>query len=361
MANPVTLPKDGNRQTAQLPPSITALSRTVNATISASTEITFDTGTTFIRVYAVDQDIYMKWGTDDVTSSNFDEVIPANKICDFFIPQQSNLTLYTAANFIERTPTATLILTELGIPAPTISTVPELTYKTNLLIWLMANDPTAGYANNDPIVLWPYTEGYGVDVGSGLFTLGNVYTNPVVFQENIINGLPAFYINNADQPATSAFDPGNNIPIDRPFTIFVVVKFDSTPAGQVTVFDGYNNNPPYDNALNWDPVNGWSMVDTHFGDGGSILSGDTSDPTQWVYFSTKWNGAFSKLYKNGVEIGSGTLSSIGQSSGYFLGAEATGTFNGMTGHVAEYLIYSEDISDGNRAIVESYLATKYGI
>lgn len=112
MADQVQLPKDGNRQTAQLTPPTIALARTVDASVSTSTEITFNADTTFIRVYAIDKDIYMKWGADDVTASNFDAVIPANQICDFFVPQQNNLTLYTAANFIERTAGGTLIIIE---------------------------------------------------------------------------------------------------------------------------------------------------------------------------------------------------------------------------------------------------------
>lgn len=112
MADPVQLPKDGNRQTAQLTPPIVSLARTVDATISTSTEVTFNPDTTFIRVYAIAKDIYMKWGTADVNATNFDAVIPANQICDFFIPQQSDLTLYTAANFIERTAGGTLIVIE---------------------------------------------------------------------------------------------------------------------------------------------------------------------------------------------------------------------------------------------------------
>lgn len=239
--------------------------------------------------------------------------------------------------------------------------VPTLTYKTNLTIWLSADAP-AGYANNDPIALWPYTEGFGVDVGIGLFTTGNFYTNPVVLKTNFVNGLPAFYFDNGGSGGGShcAFDPGDFIPITNPFTIFAVVKFSNTPTQICTVFDDYINPPLYGSALNWDTTNGWSMNDTHYGDGGTILSGDLSDPTQWAYFSTKWNGANSKLYKNGALLGSGTLSTS-NISGYFLGAEVTGTLDGLTGYVAEYLIYQENVSDVNRATVESYLATKYGI
>ena len=104
--------RDGNNQVMNLTPSVVALARTVDATISATTEITFNAATRFIRVYALDKDVYMKWGTDDVTASNFDEVIPANQICDFYVPYSSGTTLYTAANFIERAATGGIIVIE---------------------------------------------------------------------------------------------------------------------------------------------------------------------------------------------------------------------------------------------------------
>jgi hypothetical protein len=49
----------------------------------------------------------MKWGTADVTVSNFDEVIPAGQIRDFLVPSGE-----TAVNFIEREASATLVVIE---------------------------------------------------------------------------------------------------------------------------------------------------------------------------------------------------------------------------------------------------------
>lgn len=110
---PATLPKDANSSTLQLSPSSATLARTIDATISASTEITLNAATTFIRVYALDKDVYMKWGVDDVTAANFDEVIPANQICDFMVPIETQpSTLYTAVNFIERAATGGVIVLE---------------------------------------------------------------------------------------------------------------------------------------------------------------------------------------------------------------------------------------------------------
>lgn len=107
-----SLPRDKNRIAAQLSPASVALARTVDPTISASTEITLNASTSFIRVYAIDKDVYMKWGTVDVTASNFDEVIPANQICDFFVPLETGDVLYTAVNFIERAATGGIIVIE---------------------------------------------------------------------------------------------------------------------------------------------------------------------------------------------------------------------------------------------------------
>jgi hypothetical protein len=91
----------------QLTPEVVALARTVDASISGSTEITLNEATTIIRVYAIAQDVYLKWGADDVTASNFDEVIPAGQICDFLVPDNT-----TALNLIERVSGATVIVIE---------------------------------------------------------------------------------------------------------------------------------------------------------------------------------------------------------------------------------------------------------
>lgn len=88
-------------------PSVVALARTVNASISTSTEITLNKQTTMLRVYAIAKDVYLKWGTTSVTASNFDEVIPAGQILDYRVPKNQ-----TAVNLIERESGATVIVVE---------------------------------------------------------------------------------------------------------------------------------------------------------------------------------------------------------------------------------------------------------
>lgn len=121
MSNTVPLPRDGNKNAIPLTPARIALARTVDATISTTTEITLNTATTMIRCYAMTQDVYLKWGTADVTASNFDEVLPAGQIVDLVVPVDETTTLtapgvartlYTAINVIERTATAGIIVIE---------------------------------------------------------------------------------------------------------------------------------------------------------------------------------------------------------------------------------------------------------
>lgn len=111
--NRATLPKEANRVAVPLIPAVVALEETVNSSLSSTVEITLNTSTTFLRIYAVDQDIYFKWGTDDVTASDFDGIVPAGQIIDVYVPAVATTgVLYTAINFIERTSGSTLIMTE---------------------------------------------------------------------------------------------------------------------------------------------------------------------------------------------------------------------------------------------------------
>ncbi len=107
------LPIDNDRKGVQLTPRSIALARTVSSSISASTTITFNASTTFLRIYAVSQDVYFKWGATAVTSSNFDEVIPANQVVDLLVPIDTTTgLLFTTCRVIERTATATIIVIE---------------------------------------------------------------------------------------------------------------------------------------------------------------------------------------------------------------------------------------------------------
>ena len=88
-------------------PAVVALEETYDATISASTEITLNTAATFIEVTAIDKTILLKWGTDNAVTTDFDHAIPLNSTRVFQIPAG-----ITAVNFIEQAATAILAMSE---------------------------------------------------------------------------------------------------------------------------------------------------------------------------------------------------------------------------------------------------------
>jgi hypothetical protein len=90
-----------------LTPNVVSKAVTKDASISASTEITLQKATTFISVKAIAKDVYLKWGTDDVTDSNMDEIVVAGEVRHFLVPAG-----VTAINVIEAEASATCIIIE---------------------------------------------------------------------------------------------------------------------------------------------------------------------------------------------------------------------------------------------------------
>lgn len=108
----IEIPTDKYGRPIQVTPIGIALARTIDASISASTEITLNANTTWIRVYAITKDVYLRWGIEDIDTNTFDEVIIAGQCLDFTIPLQPDGTPYTAINVIEREASATVIVIE---------------------------------------------------------------------------------------------------------------------------------------------------------------------------------------------------------------------------------------------------------
>lgn len=83
-----------------------SVAATYDSTISASTEITFNSNTDQIEVVAIDKGVFVKMGTADVSSSDFDYFVPANTSKVIKIGDN------TAANFIQESATAKLVVIE---------------------------------------------------------------------------------------------------------------------------------------------------------------------------------------------------------------------------------------------------------
>jgi len=102
----VSMPVDDNRAPMQLTPAKTALAQD-NTAAATSQEITLNTSTQLLEVNAVDDHIYMKWGTDNATSSNFDGFIQAGGVRHYPVPTDT-----TAVNFIDNGNTGTVVTVE---------------------------------------------------------------------------------------------------------------------------------------------------------------------------------------------------------------------------------------------------------
>lgn len=107
------LTKDSNGTPLQMAPAVLSLQETYDATVSSTTQVTFNASTTMIEVAAIDKAIMMKWGTSAATTADFDHVILANTVRMFPIPVNATTGVYyTAANFIEQAATAILAVSE---------------------------------------------------------------------------------------------------------------------------------------------------------------------------------------------------------------------------------------------------------
>ncbi len=90
----------------------TPIATTFDTTISGSTTVTFNVATKEIQVTAVDKAILMKWGATASTSA-FDAAISVGYPTTFIIPiNPLTGAIFTTAQFIEATTSATLIVIE---------------------------------------------------------------------------------------------------------------------------------------------------------------------------------------------------------------------------------------------------------
>ena len=114
MSNPNTLKAkrkalaiDANNNALPITLPSVALAQTRDTSISASTEITLDADTSIIEITALTDNVFLKYGTDDVTNANFDEFIQAGVTRHYVIPQD-----ITAINLIDDGSDATIVVIE---------------------------------------------------------------------------------------------------------------------------------------------------------------------------------------------------------------------------------------------------------
>lgn len=102
------MPRDANKNPFPLTKDVDALAQTYNASLTTTTvEVTLDVSATVIEVQALGIDIALKYGTSDVTTSNFDEFIQDGHVRHYVLPLDT-----TAINVIAASGTGTVIIIE---------------------------------------------------------------------------------------------------------------------------------------------------------------------------------------------------------------------------------------------------------
>ncbi len=90
----------------------------------------------------------------------------------------------------------------------------------------------------------------------------------------------------------------------------------------------------------------------------SIVGGGTPDTNVHI-FTAVWNGASSEMWLDGTSLASGDVGA-NTLDGFVIGGNS-GETPSLVGFVARILIYSGDLSLADKNLIQTFLATRYGI
>lgn len=215
------------------------------------------------------------------------------------------------------------------------------------VLWLDASQIT-GLSDGAAITTWTDASGNGNNI-----TQSTAAAKPT-YKTAILNGKPVARFDGGDRLINAS------ISVAQPITAFVVASVSASDSDAATFFDSYNNvqcimyrgaalDNPNKIVIRSGPTATWG-VDAD--NNANILTGI-------------WSGASSSLWKNGGTAATGSNGTNGL-SGVSIG-NIRGNPNplianySLIGDIAEIIIYSGAMSDGNRQSVQSYLSAKYGI
>jgi len=220
---------------------------------------------------------------------------------------------------------------------------------SGLLAWYDASQIT-GHVDGDAMTTWPDMSGNGNDAtASGALE--------PTYKTGIVNSLPVMRFGGSEY-MTSSFTPSGKL------TVFMVANFSTgAPFGCAKIANPDGGIVVANNAGFW-------LVQTGLGTGNWCTGASTSNTTA---FEATWNVME-------IVVGHGSIQAVAQGAPLLLdfahGAVATGEtltigafYNRaasafqdlLTGDIAELIIYSRDLTPGERAAISLYLATKYGI
>jgi len=155
--------------------------------------------------------------------------------------------------------------------------------------------------------------------------------------------------------------------VNKPFTVIAVAKTDVTNSTQDILSAGNNTNNNENTRCVWNDGSQKASIarEAPDGNGGKLLTGGTSLGTTTRAVSFVFNASTGIVFVNGSSDSSATDLALGfflplnvVAVGFLPRASSAVYFNG---YICELTLYNAALSDTNRAAVESYLMSKWGI
>ena len=217
---------------------------------------------------------------------------------------------------------------------------------SGLELWLKA-DGITGLANADPIATWPDSSGNSRDATQATSGMRPTY------RTNVVNGKPIVRFDGSDD----YFALPNFLTGFTAGEIFCVLKIDADPpaTGGATGIgiwgSGIQSHLPWTDGIIYDSF-------------GSTARKTTVDPTpaltSWrLYNVTSKSGEWTSRL-DGVQLYTTATNTVGWSSAPILGYSQAALYY-LDGDLAELLLFSRELTSGERANVQSYVASKYGL
>lgn len=223
---------------------------------------------------------------------------------------------------------------------------------TNLVLWLKAD---AGVTlNGTAVKAWN-------DQSKPAYNVTQAATaNQPTYQAAVLNGYPVLTFDGTNDRLVSteanafAFREGD-------LSWFIVARSNDN-AARKTVFGTLNNG-------NYNPstrgiAGGFNASEQPYAwyrENGIVQA--TSALNEWVILGTRRVSGTAYLYRNSVEVGSGSApGDIVNAGALCVGcAGATQLSDFFMGDVAEIIIFNKAVSTAERILIENYLSAKYGI
>jgi hypothetical protein len=238
----------------------------------------------------------------------------------------------------------------LNIVLGLTNTDPTLGYLTNLQLWFKADvqaysdNGSTLCVDNDTVYRWDDQSGNSFDCIQATasyrptYKTGIINSKPVVRFDGVDNVLPI---------PSSLAGTGDDL------SFFIVIKPDDT--SPIGIWDsGDEDSIRNFSTGQWDWFSGSPYVSMSLADTNAVLL---------EFIHTMAPNRNIEYYKNGVWVSSNPTSD--SSTTLWEALAALGSINFgydyYDGDMAEFLMYKEAVSSGNRADIETYLKSKYGI